>query len=76
MPFPASVPSLPAAFVLIAEVAPFRPMSETLNSDMSPIGRAVGLVGTGSTLSCQGLEVIRQPRYTSQCQNNLRELDG
>ena len=31
MAFPASVPSLPAAFVLIPEAAPFRPMSETLN---------------------------------------------
>ena len=30
MAFPASVPSLPAAFVLIPVAAPFRPMSETL----------------------------------------------
>ena len=45
MPFPASVSSLPAAFVLIPVVAPFRPMSETLYSDISSYGRAVELVG-------------------------------
>ena len=31
MAFPASVPSLPAASVLIPDATPFRPMSETLD---------------------------------------------
>ena len=46
MAFPVSVPSLPAAFVLIPVAAPFRSMSETLHWILVHLdGRAVELGG-------------------------------